>query len=75
MGHTDNNHVEIQKPVAFYAPLISGLIVILIILLIIGLFNPTPHSEEHSPDSAAVNTHATHDNPESTQNHTTGDNH
>jgi L-lactate permease len=73
MGHGDNNHVEMQKPVAFYAPLISGLIVILILLLFISLFNPKPHHEA-APNHQAPVTSQTHTDA-AAENLSTGDNH
>jgi L-lactate permease len=73
MGHSENNHVEMQKPVAFYAPLISGLIVILILLLFISLFNPKPH-HDGTHDQPAPTTSQTHAGA-AAENHSTGDNH
>jgi hypothetical protein len=62
MGHSDNHHIEMEKPVAFYAPLISGLIVIIIILIIIGFFDPSPlhHSEHGQPVKQEATSSSSH---------------
>lgn len=73
MGHSENNHIEMQKPVAFYAPLISGLLVILLLLIFISFFNPKPHHEA-AHDLQAPATSQTHAGS-AAENHTTGDNH
>lgn len=73
MGQSENNHIEMQKPVAFYAPLISGLIVILILLLFISLFNPRPHSNAAQHNQKTATSHTQVD--AAAENHSTGDNH